>query len=328
MNALIFEGPGNVICREIGKPEPKADEALVRVEASGLCGSDLHAFLGHDGRRKPGTVLGHEAAGRVAGGEAAGRRVALLPALHCRECAQCRAGLSQHCRNRTQLGVHRHGAFAEFVAVPMENLFEIPDTLAFKDAALTEPLAVAIKAVERATRFSSAPPEQSRILVIGGGAIGLLCALVFKAQSWASVAICEKVPARQETCRRAGLELVGAAEVATGMDSFEVVLDAVGIADTRRLAQRAVSAGGIIVHVGLGEAADGIDYRRLTRDEIIVAGAGRPSRTDFDTAIALLASRALGALDWVETRRLDEGPQVFRELAEGKVRAAKVVLIP
>lgn len=328
MKALIYEGPGRMVYGTFRAPELGPGDVLLKVDVVGICGSDLHAFLGHDSRRKSGTVLGHEAVGHVADGPEAGRRVVLVPSIACGECAQCRAARVHLCRNQQQVGVHRQGAFAEFIAVPRTNLVDVPDELDSGDAALAEPLAVAIHTVDRATRLSAIPPDQASVLVIGGGAIGLLCALVLKSRSCPRVAISELVDARRETCRRAGIEAALAPENAVVAGPFDIVIDAVGVAPTRRAALDAVAPGGLIVHVGLGDAADGIDFLRLTREEVTVAGTVRARRDDFTAAAALLASGALGRLDWVDRRPLADGPQVFSQLAQGVVQAAKVVLVP
>ena len=190
---------------------------------------------------------------------------------------------------------------------------------------LTEPIAVAVRAAERASAFARVPPDRARILVIGGGAIGLLCGLVLRAQSFMDVAICEISAARRETCRVAGFGKIAGPEQAAGFGPFDIVIDAVGKARTRRFAQECTAPGGVIVHVGLSEPSEGIDFQALTRKEITVAGAACPSRRDFETALSLLASDALGRLEWVETRRLEEGPEAFSQLAQGRVAAAKVV---
>jgi threonine dehydrogenase-like Zn-dependent dehydrogenase len=315
-------------CGVLPAPDLGPDDVLLKIDAAGVCGSDLHAFLGRDMRRKPGSVLGHEAVGRILDGAEADRRVVLIPSIACGKCVECGAARAHLCRNRQQVGVHRQGTLADLIAVPRANLVDVPAGLGTPDAVLAEPLAVAVHTVDRATRLSAVPVGEASVLVIGGGAIGLLCALVLKSRPCARMTISELVDARRETCRRAGIDAALAPELAVAAGPFDIVIDAVGIAQTRCTALDAVVPGGLIVHVGLGDGEGGIDFLRLTREEITVTGAVRASRSDFKDALALLAAGTLGRLNWVDRRPLADGPQAFSQLAHGAVGAAKLVLIP
>ncbi|GAA1996615.1 zinc-dependent alcohol dehydrogenase [Catenulispora subtropica] len=141
MRALVFTGPGQMELRDEPLPEPGADEVLVTVEASGICGSELHGFRSV-GMRKPPLIMGHEFAGRTPDDT----RVVVNPLHTCGRCPACRAGRTPVCRNRQLLGVHRAGGFAEQVAVPAGSLHALPDGLDWTAAALIEPLANAVHA--------------------------------------------------------------------------------------------------------------------------------------------------------------------------------------
>src|SRR4051812_17178727 len=128
MRALVYEGAWQMPLREIEAPEPGSDEVIVRVQASGVCGSDVHGYTGSTGRRTPGIVMGHEFSGTVASIGAnvhdfnAGERVVVQPLTTCGVCAMCRAGRANVCMNRTLIGMHKHGAYAEAVRVPQQQL--------------------------------------------------------------------------------------------------------------------------------------------------------------------------------------------------------------
>ena len=163
------------------RSDPAAGEVLVHVEAVGICGSDMHAYHGRDERRPAPLVLGHEAAGRIVSGPRAGRRVTVDPLVTCGKCGLCLDGRSHLCRSRQIISMPpRAGAFAEFVRIPETNVVELPDGLPVQQAALAEPMAVGWHAVRNATSALSRPLAAARCVVLGGGAVGLACALALR----------------------------------------------------------------------------------------------------------------------------------------------------
>ena len=153
---------------------PRSDETIVRVDAAGICGSPLHAWQGHDARRVPPLILGHELAGTIAEGPEGGQRVAINPLIGCGRCRDCLEGEPNICSGRDLLGLGRAGGFAELVAAPTADLLPIPDGLDAVSSSLMEPTAVAVHAVALAERLARRPVSESATLVIGGGAIGVL----------------------------------------------------------------------------------------------------------------------------------------------------------
>ncbi|MGE0612904.1 MAG: alcohol dehydrogenase catalytic domain-containing protein, partial [Hyphomicrobiales bacterium] len=142
MKALVYTGPQSLDIRDVPDPVPGADEALIKVEAVGICGSDMHAYLGHDERRPAPLILGHEAAGTIVTGEDSGRRVTINPLVTCMECPCCLSGRTNLCASRQIISMPpREGAFAQFVAIPRRNLVNVPDGFPIRKAALCEPLA-------------------------------------------------------------------------------------------------------------------------------------------------------------------------------------------
>ena len=159
---------------------------LIKVSASGICGSDMHAYHGKDNRRNPPLILGHEISGIIHKGKLNGKEVVLNPLITCGKCQECLDGREHICFNRELLGmtkpVARAGGFAEFVAAPSQNIFSAPSSANLQDLALTEPTAVAFHAIKIAEQVSFNNIHKAKILIIGGGAIGLLLAL-FHARS-------------------------------------------------------------------------------------------------------------------------------------------------
>lgn len=327
MKALIYDGPETLGYREFETPVAAAGEELVRIEAVGICGSDMHAFLGHDDRRPAPLILGHEAAGTIEGGPRHGERVTVNPLVACGTCAGCRTGRDNICRTRQIISMPpRHGAFAQFVAMPPANLVTVPGPVPLGKAALAEPLACGWHAV-RLSLAALHPDAERKALVLGGGAIGLGAALCLKAQGVEAVTLVEPNPARATYLRdHCGLDVVAPDGLGTRL--FDVVIDGVGYEATRAAATAHAEPGGVIGHIGLGSAEGGLDVRRMTLQEITFIGTYTYTAQDFrDTAQAIFDGR-LGALDWTETRPLADGQAAFIDIRGNRVAAPKIVLDP
>ena len=324
MKALVYDAVETLVYRDMPDPVAGDGEHLIRIEASGICGSDMHAFLGHDARRPSPLILGHEAAGTIVGGDRDGMRVTINPLVTCLDCAACNAGRENLCPNRQIISMQpREGAFAQFVTMPMQNLVEVPADVSFRKAALAEPLAVSWHAARLAIEALH-PSMDRRAIVIGGGAIGLAAALALKAMKVDDVTIVEP-----NDIRRAFLiERCGQVAVDAATKAAPIVVDAVGYGATRASASATVEAGGVIAHVGLGDDGPGLDVRRTTLQEITFIGTYTYTAQDFrDTAAAIFDGR-LGALDWTETRNLADGHQAFLDIRAGLVAAPKIILEP
>jgi len=324
MKALVYQGVETLGFTDVPDATPQAGEHLIKVEAVGICGSDMHAYLGHDARRPAPLILGHEAAGTIVGGPHDGMRVTVNPLVTCGVCPACKAGRENLCPERQIISMApREGAFAQYVAMPMSNLVEVPDHVPLEKAALAEPLAVSWHAARLALEALH-PSMERRALVIGGGAIGLAASLALKAMGLGDVTIVEPDPARCAfLCDQADQTAVAQTD-----QSYPVVIDAVGFGATRASATRLVQPGGVIAHVGLGDDKPGFDVRRATLQEITFIGTYTYTAADFrDTAAALFDGR-LGPLDWTQTRALAEGAKAFADLRAGKVATPKIILDP
>jgi len=324
MKALVYDGPKIVSYREVPDPIPNQDNLLIKIKAVGICGSDMHAYLGHDERRPAPLILGHEAAGIISGGDRNGERITINPLVSCGTCWACCNGRENICPNRQIISMPpREGAFAQYVTMPERNLVAVPSDYCLQKAALVEPLAVGWHTAKLAVRATDISMEK-KALVIGGGAIGLATALALKAMGIDDIVISEFNPLRREYLR----EHIDAKVVEKTDASFPIIIDAVGFGSTRAIASKLVSPGGIIAHVGLGNNTDGLDVRHITLQEITFIGTYTYTAQDFkDTAEALFAGR-LGLLEWIEKRPLSEGKASFRDLLRNTVAAPKIVLDP
>lgn len=331
MKALVYTGPEAIVFQDMPDPDPASDEVLIEVGAVGICGSDMHAYLGHDDRRPAPLILGHEAAGTIVGGSNSGRRVVVNPLVTCGECRDCLSGRSNLCAKREIISMPpRQGAFAEQIVVPQRNLINIPDNLDMTHAALAEPLATAWHGVMLADRHSARPTAETSALVMGSGAVGLGAALSLRALGCMDVTVAETNPLRRQTAIDVGFENVvdPTDPSALAMGFADIVIDAVGIKPTRQASVRAARPGGVIVHIGLGDGTDGFDARRLTLQEITMVGAYTYTMTDFQATVAAMASGALGTLDWIDERPLSGGADAFNDLLAGRAAAAKIILHP
>ncbi|KNG94073.1 zinc-dependent alcohol dehydrogenase [Pseudaestuariivita atlantica] len=317
MKALVYDGPEQLGYREVAEAGPQGpDEVLVRVDTVGICGSDMHAYLGHDERRPAPLILGHEAAGLTADG----RRVTVNPLVTCGTCEYCASRRENLCTTRQIISMPpREGAFAEAIAMPERNLVTVPDAYPLDKAALAEPLAVCWHAVRLAA------PEGKTALVIGGGAIGVGAALALIAQGSTQVTLVEPNPARLAFLADQPFAAMTPDAVA---GAFDIVIDAVGYDGTRASACERVKPGGIIVHVGLGSATGGLDIRRITLQEITFLGTYTYTAQDFRDTCAAMFDGRLGPLDWTETRALADGAAAFADLRAGRVAAPKLLLKP
>ncbi|MBJ3761952.1 alcohol dehydrogenase catalytic domain-containing protein [Maribius pontilimi] len=320
MKALVYTGPEHLEMRDVADPAPGAGEIRVRVRSSGICGSDMHAFLGHDDRRPAPLTLGHE----VAGTTDAGMRVTVNPLNACGQCPACLAGRDNLCPKRQIISMPpREGGFAEYITLPPVNAIAIPDAMHTDQAALAEPIACGWHAVRLALAAGGTGPA----LVIGGGAIGVGAALSLVAQGVSDVAIVEPSQARRDYLDARGFAMRAPDTLRAG-DQFGVVIDAVGIAPTRAQASAHARPGGIIAHIGLGSSEGGLDIRRMTLQEITFIGTYTYTAPDFRATVAAMADGRLGPLDWTETRPLTEGARAFADIRAGKVAAPKIILKP
>ncbi len=324
MKALVYTGPKALEFRDAPDPTTPDDAVKIRVESVGICGSDMHAYLGHDDRRPAPLILGHEAAGVIVDGLRAGQRVTINPLVTCGTCPACLSGRENLCPSRQIISMPpREGAFAQYVTLPERNLVTVPDGVSLDVAALAEPMAVSWHAA-RLGLAALHPADDRRALVIGGGAIGLAAALSLKAVGCADVTIAEPNPTR-----RSFLDTHCAVATTSEADTpAPLIIDAVGYAATRARASALATPGGVIVHIGLGEDTGGLDVRRMTLQEITFIGTYTYTAQDFrDCAQAMFDGR-LGPLDWAEKRALSDGPAAFADISAGRVAAPKIILKP
>jgi L-iditol 2-dehydrogenase len=265
MKALVLREYMKLVYEDVPRPDVAPDDVLVRVEACGICGSDVHGLDGSTGRRQPPLIMGHEAAGTIADfgpsvkGWASGDRVTFDSTIYRLDDWYTRRGLYNLSDGRMVLGVspgeyRRHGAFAEYVAVPQHILYRVPESVSFEQAAMVEPVAVAAHAV------SLAPiAVGDTAVVVGAGMIGLCLVQLLRAAGCARVFAVDLEAEKLDLARRLGAD-VGldpqradvAAEAARATEGrgADVSFEAVGITATVKTAIAAVRRGGTVTLVG------------------------------------------------------------------------------
>ena len=309
MRALVFTGPGAMELRDVATPGAREGWVPITVRASGICGSELHGFRS-DGFRRPPLVMGHEFAGETPDG----RRVVVNPLLSCGECDLCHRGKPELCRRRELLGVHLAGGFAERVAVPAEAVHAIPDEMTWETAALIEPLANAVHAWRQVEWHGV-----ERVAVIGAGSIGLVSLLVAGHEQLGEVTVVDRSGFRLALAGRLGADVC-----ASELDGeYDVVVDAVGSAQTRASAVEHVRPGGTSVWLGLAETDAAFDGNNLVRGEKRVVGSFAYSPDDFADAVRLASSLDLG---WATAIGMEDSQRIFMELAAGAQDPVKAVI--
>ena len=247
MKALVLQNPRQLAITEMPKP---TGEVVVRIAAAGICGSDMHAYLGNDERRPPPLILGHEASGETADG----KKVIINPLVVCGECRYCRSGRDNLCLRRQILSMPpRPGTFAEYTSAPARNLIPLPPQLTMQQGALAEPLACGHHTAALALQHSHRQKALTNATVIGGGAIGVASALSLIARGIAKVQILEMTAARRKALSTINPATITAAAPPQNpqedtKNAAMIIIDAVGSSGSRKMASNAC----------------GFDMRRLT----------------------------------------------------------------
>ena len=330
MKALVYTDHETLTYREEMDVSAKKGEELIKVSASGICGSDMHAYHGLDERRIPPLILGHEISGI---NQTDNSPVVINPLITCGKCQECLDGREHICSNRSLLGmtkpIERAGGFAEFVATPSQNIFHVPSSTNLQELALTEPTAVALHAIKIAEQVSFKKIHKAKILIIGGGAIGLLLALVLKIKNTESIMIVDTNTNRLNVCKKASSYSVSHPDDdGVKVNNYDIVFDAVGFETTRNKSIECVKQGGVIIHIGLSQPTGEFDFRKATLQEVAFVGTYCYTNKDFQKSLNILIAKELGDLKWLDYRPLKDGAVAFREIHEGTTASPKIILLP
>ena len=334
MQALVYTGTNKIDFREEKDPIAKPGESIIKVKASGICGSDMHAYHGNDERRIPPLILGHEVSGTSLDGKFKNKDVVINPLISCENCDYCKNESEHLCPERTMIGmstpIKREGGLAELVSVPEKNIFEVPEKLSIKEAALAEPAAVALHAVLLAEQNLKKPLSECKILIQGAGAIGLLCGLVLNQEKKATnIIMSDPNKKRLDECSKyLKANFVSPNDKSIKANNFDLILESVGLEGTRHQAIKSIAPGGTILHIGLTQPSGTFDFKKLTIQEVTLVGTYCYTNKDFQKTLEILKEKKLGDLGWIEFRDLKKGSEAFQEIHNGSCVAPKIILIP
>jgi len=343
MKALLLTDYMHLTLTDMAVPAIGPQDVLIRVRSCGICGSDVHGMDGSTGRRIPPLVMGHEAAGLIAevGRDVrewkAGDRVTFDSTVSCGECAFCRTGDINLCDNRQVLGVscgdyRRHGAFAEYVAVPARILYRLPESLSFDHAAMIEAVSVAVHAVALTPLAAG-----DTAVVVGCGMIGQLTIQAAKAAGFAQVVGVDVDDARLAVAQSAGADAVfnsrtcdvpAEIRARTNGRGADAVLEAVGMTAPIQTAISAARKGGTVTLIGNFSGQIDLPLQQVVTRQIRLQGSCA-SAGEYPKCIELLASRRIRVDDLISAYTpLEDAANWFDRLYRREPNLMKVIVRP
>lgn len=343
MKALLLREYKKLEITDFPVPSVGPEEVLIRVKACGICGSDVHGYDGHTGRRIPPLIMGHEASGVVeeVGGQAKqfrrGERVTFDSTVYCGKCAYCRRGEINLCDNRNVLGVscaeyRRHGAFAEFLTVPQHIVYRLPESLSFEQAALIESVSIAFHAVNRTPMKLG-----DSVVVVGTGMIGQLVVQAARLAGCGRLIAVDLEDAKLEMASRFGADAVINASAPdlgarmldlTGGSGADVAFEVVGAASPFQAAVASLRKGGTLTLVGNLSPKVEMPLQQIVTRELTLYGSCA-SRGEYPQCIDMMARGKIDVRPFMSAcAPLEEGPSWFERLYNREPGLMKVILNP
>ncbi len=326
MRALVYTAPGKVQIEERPRPHAQNGEAEIAIEVAGICGSDISGFLGHSALRRPPLVLGHELVGRLPNG----RRVVANPLVSCGQCQACLSGSQNLCESWKLLGLGTTpGTFAEYVALPSAQVYEVPASLTAEQAILAEPLANIVHLF----RIVS-PPPLFRLAIVGAGTMGALALLTGLRAGARQVMVADVNEQRLEIMRNLGASLtVNAAnpdrvaeEQRAAGRGYDVVIDASGSAPARQLAFDLCRPGGQVVLLGMAAQRSELNFVASIRKEHRVVMSFAYTPIDFRRSLDLLIAGEIDLTPWTVRLPLERGQEAFERMSHSPGVSLKMML--
>jgi L-iditol 2-dehydrogenase len=340
MKGLVYHGPNDLRYEEVADVAPGEGEIKIRPRAVGICGSDIHGYLGVSGRRTAPMIMGHEYSGVVeelgpgVAGFKPGDRVTSFPMSFCETCAPCREGNPHLCEKRRFFGVMDvNGAMADSVCAPAKCCFKLADRVSFEVGSLMEPLAVAYRAVSRAGGERVAGKN---LLLVGTGTIGLLTLTCAKALGPAQIIVSDLSDSRLELARRMGADHVvnpsredvpSAVRRLTGGLGADTAFEAVGAGPTVRQAMSSLRQGGTALWIGNNKPTIEINMQEIVTRELAVVGTYLYNFAEFKRVVEMLNAGGINADPIIsKIAPMSEGAEMFRKMASDPGEWIKVIL--
>jgi 2-desacetyl-2-hydroxyethyl bacteriochlorophyllide A dehydrogenase len=326
MRALVYTAPGKVEMEERPRPEAQEGEEEIAIEVAGVCGSDISGFLGHSALRRPPLVLGHELVGR----RSDGRRVVANPLLSCGHCEACLSGSQNLCDSWKLLGLgSTPGTFAEYVALPSTQIYEVPDSLISEQAILTEPLANVVHLFRIAS-----PQPLFRLAIVGAGTMGALALLTGLRAGAREVLVADVNDQRLETMRKLGAsatvnagnpERVAEVQRIAGR-GYDLVIDASGSPPARQMAFDLCRPGGQVVLLGMAAQRSAVNFVVSIRKEHRVVMSFAYTPVDFKRALDLLIAGEIDLTPWTVRMPIERGQEALEHMSHAAGVYLKMML--
>lgn len=337
MRTVVLTEPRRFVIEKRSRPSLPAGCALVRVSKVGICGSDMHAYYGRHPFTSLPVVLGHEFSGNVeqvandVAPDWVGKRVTVFPSLTCGTCHNCRTGRANVCTSLRVIGFQSIGAMADYISVPVGSLVEVPDVLTDEEAAMIEPIAVAVRAVIRAGSVAG-----KRVVVFGCGTIGLLAIQVAKAYGASEVIATDLLESRLQLAASLGtdatingteVDFVSSVRERWGPDGIDVSLECVGIGATINKAIQVNRKGTPVVVAGVFEEDVTVSMALVQDKEISLIGTLMYTLEDFVEAGRLLRDGIVQVEPLISHRYpLDEVSAAFHNIEHFPESGVKTIL--
>ena len=316
MKAAVLHGIGDLRVENVPIPKVEEDEVLVRIHRCGVCGSDIPRVFVKGTYNFP-CIPGHEFAGQVvesADPALVGMRVAVFPLLPCFDCEPCKLEEYAQCENYDYYGSRRDGAFAEYLAVKKWNLIPIPENITYDEAAMCEPCAVAMHALNRA-----GVKEGDRVVIMGAGPIGLMLAQVARMMGAGSVALSDIDPDKKDFARKLGFDVLE-----EGENCADVVIEGTGASPALTRCLEIAARGGTVLCMGNPSREMTMSqktYWHILRKELSVKGTWNSRyasfQNDWQDAIRVLSEGKLQAQELITHRvKLDDAPEMLAKMRD------------
>jgi len=339
MKAVVYERPNVLNYKDVPDVIPKKNEVKIRVKACGICGSDVHGYLGITGRRIPPMIMGHEFAGEIAETGAdvkeykKGDRVAVYPVDFCGHCEMCKKGDVHLCLNKRAFGVlDIDGALAEYICVSKKCCFPIRDEVPYTIGSLVEPLAVSYRGVAHAGNIGG-----KTVLLVGTGTIGLLALACVKMKHAGKIIVSDLSDGRLQVAKEMGADVI----INPGREDFntrileetkgagvDVAIEAVGAAPTVQQAMSALRFAGTAVWIGNNKPMIEINMQEIVTRELSVHGSFLYGYEEYKTVVELLNENKINVAPLISAEiHLDEAPKYFEQLAHAPGNLIKVVIV-
>lgn len=340
MKALRFIKTRELIVEEREIPEINPDEVLVKVMACGICGSDVHGYLGLTGRRIPPMTMGHEFSGIITKTGAnvnefnLNDAVIVQPINFCNNCDNCKNGLTNMCTNKKFFGVLTEGgAMAQYIAVPQKLLYRLPKNCSFEVGALAEPYAVAYGSVKKAGDLKG-----KQVLIIGAGTIGLCILQLVKLQNPAQVIVCDLSTERLKTAKKLGADeaihsgkenFLEKIKILTNNKMMDLSIEAVGVEATANQSIKCLKAGGTAIWVGMSQKEMTINMQDIVCSARRVIGSFNYTHKEFGEVVKLIGEGGMPSEALIsKTVSLQEAAQAFEDLYNCPDQYIKIIIKP